>query len=111
MRQIYKDFEFYKRRILELEFIEKRSHQWLNEGKVPKERFQIAFDLFRAKSLTKTILKYTFGESIEDVKKEFENVINYANENWVGLWTLKISEEKILKQYTLSGYDEMIAML
>ena len=111
MRQDFKDLEFYKRYISELEFIEKRSHEWLREGKIPTERISTALDLFRAKSLTKTILKFTFGEPIEEVAKEFKNVINYTNENWVGLWTLKLSADKFLKQYILSGYDEMLWML
>lgn len=111
MRQNYKDIEYYKRYISEMETIEKRSINRHKLGQIPQDRLQPFFDFFRENALIKTKLKYTFGESIEEVKKEFENVINYAYENWVGLWTLKISEEKILKQYTLSGYDEMVAML
>ena len=111
MRQKFKDIEFYKRKIDTLDLVLLQSDKRKADGVIPIERIPIYFDSKRNIKLTKTKLKYTFGESIEEVKKEFENVINYAYENWVGLWTLKISEEKILKQYTLSGYDEMIAML
>ncbi len=111
MRQNIKDIDFYNRFISELDFVEKRRSEWIKEGKVPLERMNTALDLFRAGSLNKTILKYTFGESINDVKKEFKNVIKYTNENWVGFWTLKLSADKILNQYTLSGYDEMVSML
>jgi hypothetical protein len=111
MRQKYKDLEFYDRFVKELDFLERRSHDWIKEGKIPLERMNTALDLFRAGSLTKTILKYTFGESVNEIIKEFKNVIKYTNENWVGLWTLKLSAEKTLKQYTLSGYDEMSSML
>ena len=111
MRQNYKDLKFYKRYISELEFTEERSNERHNLGQIPADRIQTSLDLFRKQQLKKAILKYTFGEPIEEVKSEFKKVVNYANENWVGLWTLKLSSDKFLKQYILSGYDEMISML
>lgn len=111
MRQEIKNKEFYIRFLSELKFVEQRRIDWIREGKVPSERIKTALDLFRAGSLYQTILKFTFGESINEVKSEFNNVIKYTNENWVGLWTLKLSADKELNQYILSAYDEMLWML
>jgi hypothetical protein len=111
MRQNIKDQEFYKRSIAELEFIESRSKQWLRDEQIPKERISIVLDSFRAYRLKRTKLKFTFGESIEDVKKEFQTMLDYVNDSWVGLGTLKLSADKSLKQYILSAYDEMLWML
>ena len=111
MRQEIKDYKFYERRIQTVDLVLQQSHKRMSDGFIPSERFATFYDSKRSNKLTKTILKYTFGEPIEEVKREFKNVIKYANENWVGLWILKLSANKFLKQYTLSGYDEMLSML
>lgn len=111
MRQKFKDIYYYFKNLPKYDAMIEQSNQRFKDGLIPNERIKISNDLFRNLKLSKTILKYTFGEPIEEVKKEFANVINYANENWVGLWTLKLSASKILNQYILSGYDEMLWML
>lgn len=111
MRQKFKDLDYYSRFISELCFIEQRSIERHKLGQIPQGRINVSLDLFRTQSLKKTILKYTFGLPLEQVKKEFKNVIEYTNESWIGLWTLKLSADNFLKQYILSGYDEMLWML
>ena len=111
MRTNLKDFDYYLSYKSKLEFLEKQNTELLNDGKILQERIPTVKDLLRQNALKTTILKYTFGESIEDVKKEFGKVINYANENWVGLWLLQLKPDQKLYQYTLSGYDEMLCML
>ncbi len=111
MRQNIKEKEFYQRFSALLDKVQAQSKQRRESGEVPNERMALSLDKSRSNRLVKTILKYSFGESIADVKSEFNNVLNFTNENWVGLWTLKLSADKILKQYILSAYDEMLWML
>lgn len=111
MRQNIKDVNFYKRHISDIESVENRIVEKIKGNSIPTDRMQSVFDLRRSNRLVRTILKFTFGEPIADVKNEFNKVIEYTNENWVGLWTLKLSADNIYQQYTLSAYDEMLWML
>lgn len=111
MRTTLKDTEFYNRFKNELNFVIQRSRDWIKEGKIPVDRITIAKDGIRSNFLKSTILRYTFGESIVDVQKEFQNVISTVDESWVGQWTLKKSNGEPYKQYILTAYDEMLWML
>jgi hypothetical protein len=111
MRQNIKEYEIYDKRITTLDLAFKQSKERRDNNEVPPERIKISIDKARTNKLFKTILHFTFGKPLNEVQNEFNNVIQYTNENWVGLWTLKLSADKILNQYILSAYDEMIWML
>lgn len=111
MRQQIKDSEFFLRSSKNLDLALSQSIERRTKGIVPPERMAISIDSSRANRLISTILKYTYGEPIDVVKAEFLNALAYTNDSWVGLWTLKLSADKILNQYILSAYDEMLWML
>lgn len=111
MRQSIKEYSIYEKRITTLDLVFKQSKERRDNNEVPHDRIKISLDKVRTNKLYKTILHYTFGRPIIEVRNEFNNVIEYTNENWIGLWTLKLSADKILNQYILSAYDEMLWML
>ncbi len=57
------------------------------------------------------IASYTSGLDFLVIKNEYQKVIDYLNEGWSKNIVNLSDNNKVLNQYTLSGYDQMIWML
>jgi hypothetical protein len=82
--------------------------QWIENGRVSNERLNTVKQEIGKIYLYKSITKYSAGYGIHELKNDLLQSIKYVYKSWNGFWKLKNSKGKVLNQYILSAYDEMI---
>jgi len=92
----------------ELTRIIHRSQNRLTSEEFPKDRINYVGRGLASNYLKLTIAHYTSSKNIEVARELILKVIKHAHLSWDGFWKLKNSKGKVLNQYILSAYDEMI---
>jgi septum formation topological specificity factor MinE len=92
----------------ELNRIIKRSQERLTSDKFPKDRINYVGRGLASNYLKLTIAHYTRSKKMEVVRKSILEVIRYTEISWDGFWKFRNSKGKVLNQYILSAYDEIL---
>jgi len=110
MRDKIRDKEYFDKSIsMFYESIERVSN-WVEIGKTPTERVNHVKRSIVQSYISILKCKYSIGLSKEAIVQDLKNRIQKCYESWDGFWKLDYNG-KILNQYTLSAYDEMLWML
>jgi hypothetical protein len=111
IRDQIKDSKYFELRIKILYEGIERYLEWIRIGKTPKERINIVKRAIVWDYISIVQCKYSSGLEISLLKNDLLNAIKFADESWDGFWKLRDNNDRILNQYVLSAYDEMLWML
>jgi hypothetical protein len=110
MRDKVKNIQYWLDRISQTENLRKARFEKLSNGLIANDRINIVKQDMVDSYLRSISSKYSSGSPIINLKFDLVNAIDLTHESWDGFWKLNY-EGKILNQYVLDAYDQMLWML
>jgi hypothetical protein len=110
MRDKFKDVSYFNKMISTLYESIDRLTNWIEIGKTPLERVDFVKRSIVQNYILISQCKYSSVSDFSSIKDDLKKCFQKCYESWDGFWNVEFNDIK-LKQYTLSGYDEMSSML
>ncbi|MFA0964951.1 PoNe immunity protein domain-containing protein [Roseivirga sp. BDSF3-8] len=110
MRDNIKDQSYFEAYIKSSIERHERGEDRLRSGNVKPERVAAAGTMMISSLIQRIKAKYSYGLPASDIEDDLKIAIDLISKYWPGYWKMADNDGKVLNQYSLDPYDEMLWM-